>query len=304
MRLSAAVCLNSATSRSSVPETREIVEHISTQILELGGFPNFFGIQRFGAVRPLTHLVGKAIVERDFQLAVEYYVGYPQEFEPDSLKEARTYFMRTKDYEGPFEIMNKYYTFERTLLYYLINKPGDYIGALKQLPKNLLMMFTHAYQSYLFNRIVSERIRQGIPLNEPVVGDMVIPTGGNGIPDHVRAFRVNEANLAKITTRTKEFKSYVTALLYGHDSDFAEGQMGEIERAIVEKEGISPEAFMIPDIPVCSSTGMRKELLSHVDIFEREIGSDWVRFMFKLYKGSYATTLLREFIKSPIPSAY
>ena len=23
-----------------------------------GGFPNYFGIQRFGAVRPITHLVG------------------------------------------------------------------------------------------------------------------------------------------------------------------------------------------------------------------------------------------------------
>lgn len=285
-------------------ETREIVEQVSSQILELGGFPNFFGIQRFGAVRPLTHLVGKAIVERDYRLAVEYYVGYPQEFEPESLKEARAYFMRTKDYEGTFEIMNKYYTFERTLLYYLINKPGDYVGALNQLPKNLLMMFTHAYQSYLFNRIISERIRQGMPLNEPVVGDMVIPTSGHGIPDHVRAFRVNEANLSKITARTREFKSYVTVLLYGNDSDFAEGPMGEIEHAIIDQEGISPESFTIPDLPICSSTGMRKEILSRLDTLDREVGSNWVRFIFKLFKGSYATTLLREYIKSPTPSAY
>ncbi len=285
-------------------EIKEIVEHVRNKILQLGGFPNFFGIQRFGAVRPLTHLVGKAIVERDFQQAVEYYIGYPQKFEPESLREAREFFMRTKDYEGTFEIMSKYYTFERAMIYYLIRKPEDYVGALRQLPKNLLMMFTHAYQSYLFNRIISERIRQGIPLNEPVVGDMVIPTGGHGIPDHVRAFRVNEANLEKIRKRSLEFKSYVTAVLYGNDSDFAEGQMGEIEHRIIDQEKISPECFTVPDLPVCSSTGMRKEILSHMDSLEAEFGSNWVRFIFKLHKGSYATTLLREFIKSPTPSAY
>ena len=285
-------------------ETREIVEQVRGEILEVGGFPNFFGIQRFGSVRPLTHLVGKAIVNRDFKQAVEYYIGYPQEYEPKSLRESREYFMRTKDYEGTFEIMSKYYTFERALLYHLIKKPEDYIGALHQLPKNLLMMFTHAYQSYLFNKIISERIRRGIPLNDPIVGDMVIPSGKNGIPDHVRAFRVTEANLEKIRIRSKEFKSFVTAVLFGNDSDFAKGEMGEIEHTIIDAENVPPELFMIPDIPICSSTGMRKEILSRVDMMDTEIGSNWVRFIFKLFKGSYATTLLREFIKSPIPSSY
>ena len=80
--------------------------------------------------------------------------------------------------------------------------------------------------------------------------------------------------------------------------------MGEIERRIIEEENVQAQTFTIPDIPVCSSSGMRKEILSHVDNLETEVGTDWVRFIFKLYKGSYATTLLREFIKSPIPSSY
>jgi len=282
----------------------DIVNETRSRILEIGGFPNFFGIQRFGAVRPLTHLVGKAIVDRDYQQAVEYYIGYPQKYEPDSLKKAREYFMRTRDYDGTFETMSKYYTFERAILYHLINNPEDYIGALKQLPKNLLMMFTHAYQSYIFNRIISERMRRNLPLNEPVEGDMVIPVDGKGIPDHVRAFRVHSRNINKISERTKAFKSYVTAVLYGHDSDFAEGEMGEIEHKIIEQEKAEASLFMIPDIPVCSSSGMRKELFSHVEPLKTEVGTEWVRFIFKLFKGSYATTLLREFIKSPTPSAY
>ncbi len=73
---------------------------------------------------------------------------------------------------------------------------------------------------------------------------------------------------------------------------------------MIDQEKISPESFTVPDLPVCSSTGMRKEILSHLDSLETEFGSKWVRFIFKLNKGSYATTLLREFIKSTSPSAY
>lgn len=285
-------------------EVKEIVNSTKNKIIEFGGFPNFFGIQRFGAVRPLTHLVGKCIVKRDFKKAVEYYIGYPQEYEPENLKEARAFFMHTHDYEGTFEIMSRYYTFERAILYHLIHNPEDYIGALQELPKNLLMMFTHAYQSYLFNRILSERMKSGLPLNEPVEGDMVIPIGEKGVPYHGRNFEVNAGNLEKVKQRTREFKSYVTAPLYGNHPNFADGEMGEIERKVVESERMEPASFIIPDLPECSSTGVRKEILSRVDNIETEIGSNWVRFIFKLFKGSYATTLLREFIKSKNPSAY
>ena len=34
------------------------------ELNEIGGIPNFFGHQRFGTTRPITHLVGKALVQR------------------------------------------------------------------------------------------------------------------------------------------------------------------------------------------------------------------------------------------------
>ena len=147
-------------------------------------------------------------------------------------------------------------------------------------------------------------MRRGIPLNEPVEGDQVIPTNNLGIPEHGRTFRVNSLNLEKIRKRAHENKAYVTALLFGHSSEFAEGEMGDIERKVVESEKIEAPEFVIPDIPTCSSSGMRKELFSHVETMETETGNDWARFTFKLFKGSYATTLLREFIKSETSSSY
>ena len=32
---------------------------------------NFFGYQRFGSKRPITHLVGKAIIQKDYQMALD-----------------------------------------------------------------------------------------------------------------------------------------------------------------------------------------------------------------------------------------
>ena len=39
-----------------------------------GFFPNYFGVQRFGAVRPITHIVGEKIVHGDYEGAVFDYL--------------------------------------------------------------------------------------------------------------------------------------------------------------------------------------------------------------------------------------
>jgi len=43
------------------------VKKISDNINEIGGFPNFYGIQRFGIIRPITHIVGKYIIKESNQ---------------------------------------------------------------------------------------------------------------------------------------------------------------------------------------------------------------------------------------------
>jgi tRNA pseudouridine13 synthase len=269
-------------------DERDQAELCRGKILEAGGVPNFYGPQRFGSVRPVTGVVGKAIIHRDFRSAVETYLRYPCEEEDAKILQARS----ASDPKEAFDLFPERFSYERTLLASLITDPGDYVKALMRLPKNLVMMFVHAYQSYLFNRILSERLKRGLPINEPVEGDIMIVPGGELIP-------VESTNLEKMRKVARTGKGCVTGIIFGSKPVFARGEMGEIERREIEREGLSPGDFIIPEIPYASSKGERRGLLariSELDISPYE--DDALLFRFSLGSGMYATSVMREFMKT------
>ncbi|MHA2234984.1 MAG: tRNA pseudouridine(13) synthase TruD, partial [Candidatus Thorarchaeota archaeon] len=50
---------------------------------------NYFGVQRFGLTRPYTHLVGKALIRRDFEGALRIMLSMTSEYESDELTNIR-----------------------------------------------------------------------------------------------------------------------------------------------------------------------------------------------------------------------
>jgi tRNA pseudouridine13 synthase len=136
-------------------ELADALDQTAGALKELGGYPNFFGVQRFGAVRPVTHEVGKWIVKGDFERAVMTYAGNPVPQESEATREARRILEQERDFQRALDYFPRTLTFERMAIGYLARNPGDYVGAIQVLPPNLQMMFVHAYQSYLFNRMLS-----------------------------------------------------------------------------------------------------------------------------------------------------
>lgn len=281
-------------------DAKAICDSVKAKLDSIGGFPNFFGIQRFGSVRPITHLIGKDLIRGDFEGAVMRYVANPMDEEGSEANDARRALQETRDFERAFREFPMKLSFERTMIGHIKDKPADYVGALRLLPYNLLMMFVHAYQSFLFNRILSERIRKGMPLREPEVGDLVLPLSKTNVPDHDNSILVSVDNLEKATRNAKEGKAFVSGLLYGTESVFADGRMGEIERKIVEAEEISKLDFQIVGLREASSKGSRREILSSYKDLAINVGEGEATFQFTLTKGCYATTLLREFMKAEI----
>ncbi|MDW5563032.1 MAG: tRNA pseudouridine(13) synthase TruD [Methanomassiliicoccus sp.] len=278
-------------------ELRDSLDLTARALKDLGGYPNFFGVQRFGAVRPVTHEVGKWIVRGDFERAVMTYAGNPVPQENEEAREARRTLEEERDFQRALDYFPRTLTFERTAIGYLARNPGDYVGALQVLPPNLQMMFVHAYQSYLFNRMVSERVRRKLPLNRPLVGDVVLPADRLGLPDHDRGVPVTAGNLDLVERQVRNGRAFVSAVLFGSESVLCQGEMGEIERKVIEEESLESKDFMVPFLHQCSSKGNRREILGRIGDLDYEVGDEGVRFSFSLNKGCYATSLLREFMK-------
>ena len=279
------------------------VKDIINFISENRGFPNFYGIQRFGIIRPITHIVGKYIVKDDFEKAVMTYIANPIKNEDENSYQLRKNLEKTRDFAEALKSYPKKLNYEKSILNKLVVNPNDYIGGLKELPKNLLTMFVYGYQSYLFNKILSQRIKKNLPLNQAVEGDIILPIR-RGIIDQ-NWIKVKNNNIDKINKQISNGKAVVSSVLFGSDSIFSEGEMGEIEHKIIDKEKIDPRDFVIPDIPYISSSGSRHPIIAFVKDLKFKFAKDELNkdkksliLNFELKKGCYATSLLREFMKA------
>jgi len=286
---------------SSITENH--IQQLLQPITDSQGFPNFFGIQRFGITRPITHLVGKYIFQANFEQAVLTYLTYLSETEHENAYNARKELLLTKDYKKAFHEFPNTLGFEKILLQHLTQHPDDYIGALEKLPKNLLTMFIYAYQSYVFNRILSTRIKENLPLNQAINGDVILPIQNSEILD--KPICVTQENLVKVNKQLKKGRGFVSSILPGSNTTYASGKMGAIEERIINEEHIDIRNFIIPELPIVSSYGTRRSLLAPILNFSYSISPDEyypkkqeMTLDFCLRKGCYATSLLREIMKA------
>ncbi len=266
------------------------------------GVPNFFGVQRFGSRRPITHIVGQRIVEGDLMGAVTAYVGRPEPGEPEVTREARARFEEEQDPQEALSYYPGHLRNERMLLERLAERPDDPAHALRGFPRNLLRMFVYAYQSLLFNRMVSRRIGEGLDIREPLAGDLVLPADKDGIPDASRFIPVTDRNRSRVARMCRRDRAFPSGVLYGYDVELAEGTMGTIERDVVAEEGVDADAFRSYALPEADAAGTRRALrvpLSDVDVDGGEDAHGaFVELEFFLPKGAYATCVLREVMKS------
>ncbi len=280
-------------------DAEKISDRIGQKIRDDRGFPNWFGVQRFGTVRPITHIVGKHIIQGDFETAVKTYVANPIEGEQNECYQVRRSLEETWDYKQALKEYPHILTFERAVIQELVNNGEDYISAIDALPDNLLKMFVHAYQSYIFNRILSERMKEGLPLNDVVEGDVVLPANRDGSPELSNPITIEKRNLSRSSSMVRGGKAYVSAPLFGLKTEFSKGEMGEIERRVVAEEGLTREDFVVPQMRKLSSRGTRRPILAPIEDFDWRMNGSGLCLSFFLQKGSYATCLLREFMKLP-----
>ena len=257
--------------------------------------PNYFGQQRFGSRRPITHRVGLAIVAGDWEAAAVRYVCESSEREPAATREAREEIRETRDWEAALESLPGRLRYERAIAARLAegaDDPADYREALERLPTNLQRMFVNAAQSYAFNRMLSERLERGLPFGRPVAGDVVCFADDDGLPDPDRTQVVDADRVETVTRHCERGRAFVTAPLVGTDTEFGAGEPADIARGVLEDLGVEPADFELPG--EFGSEGTRRAIRVTTDLgLDREP----LTLRFSLPKGSYATVLAREFLK-------
>ncbi|KAG7894020.1 hypothetical protein KL908_002297 [Ogataea polymorpha] len=144
------------------------------------GFINYFGMQRFGTFSVSTHEVGKCLLQSEWKKAGELILSEQEVVLPDSV-EARRIWKETRDASQALKKMPRRCSAEFSILSRLEHDQKDedgeysensYFKAIMGIPRNLRIMYGHAYQSYVWNMVASARMRLfGM---EVVAGDLVI----------------------------------------------------------------------------------------------------------------------------------
>jgi tRNA pseudouridine13 synthase len=117
------------------------------------GFLNFYGFQRFGLIRPNTHLVGRLLLQEAYEAAFYEQVcrWYPGE------QELTVRFRQLAASGNLEEFLREApsWLYVEKLLVKNFLRYRDYRKSFKKLPYDIKSLFFHAYQSYLFNRALS-----------------------------------------------------------------------------------------------------------------------------------------------------
>jgi tRNA pseudouridine13 synthase len=259
---------------------------------------NYFGVQRFGVTRPFTHLVGKALVQDDFEEAARLMLSVTSEYESEEITEARR---KLADDFAPDESIlaafPKDLRYERDVLKFLMKHPGEFERAISRIPSRVLTIFVHSFQSYLFNRLISQRAESSLPLYLPIPGDFLIKL------DEAHSGRdswlfVTDKNNEERVNLVKSGEYGLSIPLPGYSTKTPPSTQTDMLRNLMLEEDVTFRDFRKPEKKAINSAGGLHLLTIMLQDIEGECEEDNLVLRFQLRKGSYATVVLREIMKN------
>jgi tRNA pseudouridine13 synthase len=294
-------------------ESEELVERldsVTSELHEIGGFPGYFGYQRFGSHRPISHLIGKMFYQNNLEGAVTLLLTRTSQSESEETREARKQLAVEVDYGNAADYFPDHLGFEKKLLVYLEQYPKDFEGAIKKLPARLRKLFYDAYQSYLFNKALSLRLRTRKTLTHVKEGDLVASFDDRGYVKKLT--EASDATLTRIENELADQKVIPVLSIPNQLGQQSNHPTSPEVFLVVKSEGFSQQKP--------SSTGGRKSspgivrpIVTQAQGFGWIVGEDEfnlgfrkVVFYFRLRRGFYSTMLLREFLKpgNPIDAGF
>ncbi len=216
-------------------------------------FPNYFGEQRFSKQ---NYPIGIEILHQDFEKALKTIIKY-----------------------------NRNSWLNKKLNEHLIKYKNDFLGSLRILPREILLLYIHSFQSFIFNKVLSSSLN-GICSNK-----FNIEISGLDLTfseqDCLKRFKMEEIPLVGFGSETNQNEFWNKTL------------KKSIE--IMASFGINKQDFIIKKVPDLSLEGSSRKAVVKAENFKFSIDNDEFNksmkkavLQFELPKGSYATVAIRE----------
>lgn len=232
--------------KDDLPANQQEIDQ-SLQSLKDNGFINYYGMQRFGTFSISTHRIGIPLLKGDSGAAVDLILA-EQEFTIDESKEARKIWKETKNAALALAKMPRKCVAESCILKSLSKDPNSPANAVAQIPRNLRVMYVHAYQSYVWNCVVSERFKK---FGRKVVkGDLVLEkkpekasstvVDEDGLEEDIRISEYARAR--PVTEEEIKFLTIFDIVLPtpGYDVVYPENELLDVYKSVMAQDGLDP----------------------------------------------------------------
>lgn len=238
---------------------------------------NFYGYQRFGSKRPVTHLIGKAILQRNFEKAVELILSFRSSYDSRENNEIREKLLDKANYEHYLDQIPKQMDIEKMVLREMISSK-DPQKSIRKVPLSVRRFYIQSFQSFIFNHTLSSAFLDGEDLFIPQEGDICFDSDS-------------------IIGKFLKGKSQHLAIPFVGYSYYKKTRFDYQISKILESEEISPKDFFVKEMQEVSNEGGFRQ--AKIDCTDFSAKNDTVEFT--LSRGSFATIMLRELMKPKDP---
>jgi len=238
---------------------------------------NFYGYQRFGSKRPMTHLIGKALIQKDYEKAIDFLLTYKSKYDSAENSKLREKLSDRSNFskllpEIPFQM-----DLERAVVNEMIQGKNPK-NALHAIPLNIRRFFVQAYQSFLFNKTLSAALTDGEELFFPQLGDVCYDKNGT---------------LGKFSNDPDQRLS----LPFVGYAYYKKTRFNYQISKILESEEVNPRDFFLKEMQELSNEGGFRN--SSIKCEDFKVNQNMITFT--LSRGSFATIVLREIMKPEDP---
>jgi tRNA pseudouridine13 synthase len=257
--------------------------------LQERGMPNYFGEQRFGR-RGNNHLLGAALIRGDDAGVLKLLLGAPDRKIDDARQIGARKAFDAGDLATSMRLWPRNSGMERRVLARLI-KTGKPPAAVRVVDERIQRLWVSALQSEVFNQTVAARIQS---LDRLIPGDLAQKHDSGGV------FLIEDP--AAEQERCDRFEISPTGPLVGYRMTLPGADALQLEESIFAANELKPSDFRVEGKHKVK--GARRPLRVKPEELQLTAGVDehgpHITATFTLPPGSFATVLLREFMKTDL----